>query len=225
MLTFTGFPLLVAGIVFLALGVGTAWVHRRYATAALGSVPALRGVAPGRPVALFGAINVPPSEGLGGIVMSRGGYRVKKVWVGARVTGGRFGSNGAGGPHYEERKIPDPPLTRPFRLVTPEGDVRILNRGYDFRRAELPSVASHRSELSEGFGSGDEVLILGRTARGGIVARLVFGGTLEEYLAEVKKLRDSYLRSGYRLTVPAALMLLGWALMRAPGRWSRRQAG
>jgi hypothetical protein len=67
----------------------------------------------------------------------------------------------------------------PFVLATNEGPIPIINGHYAIER---PSTGHELGRFRcSGFRPGDDVLVIGKSAHGGVAAGTVFGGTREEF--------------------------------------------
>ena len=97
-----------------------------------------------------------------------------------------------------------------FSLVAQDGPVAIVNQGYelDTPSYDEPGETDVGALRYEGFKPGDQVLVVGTAAQGGISAETVFGGTQEQYVAALRTRASNEQRIGMGLLACGALPLL-----------------
>jgi hypothetical protein len=188
---------------------------RRLSNSAILSASALRESAPGQAVILRGAIDPQTANSAWGLVI----YDRERYENTVRPAG-RLGS--VVGP---SRWMPSGPSHRPpFTLVTNEGRIPIKGGHYVIERpTDQRELGRQRYS---GFRSGDQVLVVGTSAKGGIAAAEVFGGTRAQFRRTLEEQRDLSVtgrRIGFLLIGLGVMLLPPWALLEIRWRLRARQ--
>jgi hypothetical protein len=205
-LIFCSVCLLTLGGFVLLISQETAAVVRRYSAPAVESASALHRAARGQTVLLTGRIDPQTPPSYQGFAMYEREHRdpPPPVW-------NRYGGRLAGEWHWGRAGGFHPAFT----LVTSEGPVHIINRGYAL---EHPKCTYEVGDTRySGFGPDDIVLVIGESAEGGVAATKVFGGKRSEFqktLDDQQSLIPAELVVGGVLSGLGALLLVVLAAFR-----------
>ena len=209
--------LLTLGGLSLLMANQTASVVRRFSNRAIQSASDLRGAARGRAVVLRGQIDQQTLASYWGLAL----YYCEQFDAPPQTN--RFG-----GRSLSPRWVRCESFRPPFILVTNGERVPIINGHYAI---EQPSAVRELGRFRcAGFRPGDEVLVIGNTAKGGISAGKVFGGTRAEFwktLEEQRALIVVERRMGLLLMGLGLLLLALWAAprIRKAASWSSSAVG
>ncbi len=176
---FLSLALIAMGGFSLLLEKQTESVVRRFSSPAIQSASALRGAPRGQAVVLSGRIDPQtPISGWGLAIYDREHLDPPPVlW-------GRFGGRQSGPRTWGRRGGVHPEFT----LVTDEGRVAILNRHYAIERPIWERGSGQDRHV--GFKPEDEVLVIGKSEEGGVVAGKVFGGSRGQFRETLEHQQD-----------------------------------